>query len=162
VLTIGSEYDLERRALAAEETPSRKYPDSPQVAVGAIVVRENKVLLVKRSQPPGQGLWAIPGGRVELGETLQQAAEREIMEETGLKIRAGDPQYTFEVIEPDDVGRIRFHYVIVDLMAAYLGGEINPSDDVSEARWVTPEEFEGLPVSQITRKVLTNVIRFSR
>jgi 8-oxo-dGTP diphosphatase len=146
--------------LAPEKTPSRRYPDSPQIAVGAIVVRDNKVLLVKRSQSPGQGLWAIPGGRVELGETLQQAAEREILEETGLKIRAGDALYTFEVIEPDDVGRIQFHYVIVDLMADYLGGEINPSDDVSEARWVTPEELKDLPVSETTRELLTNVVRF--
>lgn len=146
--------------MAPGKTLSRRYPDSPQVAVGAIVVRDNKVLLVKRSQSPGQGLWAIPGGRVELGETLQQAAEREILEETGLKIRAGDPLYTFEVIEPDDVGRIQFHYVIVDLMADYLGGEINPNDDVSEARWVTPEELKDLPVSETTREVLTNVVRF--
>jgi ADP-ribose pyrophosphatase len=147
-------------ALAEKKLSSGGYPGSPQVAVGAIVIKDNGVLLVKRNKPPGEGLWAIPGGRVELGETLQQAAEREILEETGLKIRAGDPLYTFEVIEPDDVGRIQFHYVIVDLMADYLGGEINPGDDVSEARWVTAEEFEGLPVSQSTRKVLTNVIRF--
>jgi 8-oxo-dGTP diphosphatase len=94
---------------------------------------------------------------VELGETLQQAAEREILEETGLTIRAGDPVYTFEVIEPDDIGRIRFHYVIVDLMADYLSGELNPKDDVSEARWVTPEELEELPVIQTTKEVLERI-----
>ena len=74
---------------------TREYPDKPQVAVGAIVINDGRVLLVKRSQPPSKGLWAIPGGRVELGETLKQAAEREIIEETGLTIRAGDPVYTF-------------------------------------------------------------------
>ncbi|UCD88315.1 MAG: NUDIX hydrolase [Desulfobacterales bacterium] len=139
-----------------------EYTDSPQVAVGAIVVRENEVLLVKRSQPPSKGRWAIPGGRVELGETLQQAAEREIMEETGLTIRALNPIYTFEVIERDDAGRIRFHYVIVDLLADYVSGELKPSDDASEAQWVTPEELEGLPVSKTTREVLANVIHFGR
>ncbi len=138
----------------------REYPDHPRVAVGAIVIKDNRVLLVKRSQPPGEGLWAIPGGGVELGETLQQAAEREIMEETGLTIQAKDPVYTFEVIEPDDAGRPRFHYVIVDLMADYVKGEVNPSDDASEARWVTPQELEHLPVSEATREVLTNVIGF--
>ncbi|MBW1743354.1 MAG: NUDIX hydrolase [Deltaproteobacteria bacterium] len=96
------------------------------MAVGAIVIKDNRVLLVKRSKPPGEGLWAIPGGRVELGETLQQAAEREIMEETGLTIKAKDPVYTFEVIEPDDAGRPRFHYVIVDLMADYVKGGVSP------------------------------------
>ena len=141
---------------------TREYPENPRVAVGAIVITEGRVLLVKRSRPPSEGLWAIPGGRVELGETLQQAAEREIIEETGLTIRAGDPVYTFDVIERDDAGRIRFHYVIVDFMADYLSGKLNPSDDASEARWVTPEELEGLPMNETTRKVLTNVVHFSR
>jgi ADP-ribose pyrophosphatase len=130
------------------------------VAVGAIVIRDNSVLLVKRNKPPGEGLWAIPGGRVELGETLQQAAEREVMEETGLTIRAKVPVYTFEVIEADDAGRTRFHYVIVDLMADYVGGVLSASDDASETRWVTPEELKDLPVSETTREVLTNVVRF--
>ncbi len=141
---------------------AREYPENPQVAVGAIVIKDGRVLLVKRSQPPSEGLWAIPGGRVELGETLKEAAEREIMEETGLTIRAGDPVYTFDVIERDDAGRIRFHYVIVDLMADYLSGELNASDDASEARWVSPEELDGLSVSESTKEVLKDVTHFGR
>ena len=140
----------------------REYPECPQVAVGAIVIRNRQVLLVRRNQPPSKGLWAIPGGSVELGETLQQAAEREIMEETGLTIRAGNPVYTFEVIEQDDIGRIRFHYVIIDLVADYLTGDLHSGDDVSEARWVTPEELDRLPVNETTREVLANVIHFGR
>jgi ADP-ribose pyrophosphatase len=85
--------------------------------VGAIVVRDSRVLLIQRGQPPSEGLWAIPGGRVELGETLQEAAEREIKEETGLTIRARNPIHTFDVILRDEGGRVRFHYVIVDLLA---------------------------------------------
>ncbi len=141
---------------------TREYPENPQVAVGAIVIKDGRVLLVKRSQPPSKGLWAIPGGRVELGETLKEAAEREIMEETGLTIRAGNPVYTFEVIKRDDAGRIRFHYVIVDLMADYLSGELNASDDASEARWVSPEELDGLSVSESTKEVLKDVTHFGR
>lgn len=141
---------------------TREYPENPQVAVGAIVIKDGRVLLVKRSQPPSKGLWAIPGGRVELGETLKEAAEREIVEETGLTIRAGDPVYTFDVIERDDAGRIRFHYVIVDLMADYLSGELNASDDASEARWVSPEELDGLSVSESTKEVLKDVAHFGR
>lgn len=139
---------------------THEYPDSHQVAVGAIVIRDNEVLLVKRKQPPGEGLWAIPGGRVELGETLQEAAEREVKEETGVIIRAGHPVYTFEVIEHDDAGRIRFHYVIVDLVADHVSGEPNPGDDACEARWVTSKELEGLPTSQTTKGVMRKVACF--
>ena len=137
-----------------------EYPDVPRVAVGAIVFKDGRVLLVKRGQPPSQDQWAIPGGRVELGETLQAAAEREISEETGLTIRAGDPAYTFDAIERDAAGRVRFHYVIVDLLADYLAGEPRPGDDAREARWLAPQDLIGLPVSPSTLDVLKKVLRF--
>jgi len=137
-----------------------EYPDSPRSAVGAIVIRDDEVLLVKRNNPPGQGLWSIPGGCVELGETLQEAAEREIQEETGIIIRAKKPVYTFDVIERDDQGHTRFHYVIVDLLADYVSGKPNPRSDASEARWVTSRELEGLPVSRITKEVLKKTLKF--
>ena len=146
--------------MVSEENLLTEYPDHPRVAVGAIVIKDNRILLVKRSKPPGEGLWAIPGGRVELGETLQKAAEREIMEETGVTIQAENPVYTFEVIEPDNTGKPRFHYVIVDLTAEYVKGELSPSDDASEARWITPQELEDLPVSEATTEVLKNVVHF--
>ena len=135
-------------------TSRHVYPDVPQVAVGALVTNQRKVLLVKRKHAPGEGLWAIPGGVVKLGETLQGAVEREVMEETGLTIRAKHPFYTFDVVERDDVGRIRFHYVIVDLMADFISGELNPDDDAADARWVAPEELKDLPLSPSTRELL--------
>ena len=137
-----------------------EYPDSPQSAVGAIVIRDDKVLMVIRSNPPGKGLWSIPGGCVELGETLQEAAERELREETGITIRATKPVYTFDVIERDDEGHIRFHYVIVDLLADYVNGRPNAGSDVSEARWFTSRELEDIPVSRATRKLLKKAIQF--
>ena len=123
------------------------YPRHPLVAVGAVVFNNNRVLLVRRGQAPSEGLWAIPGGSVKIGETLQKAAEREILEETGIRIRAGEPIYTFDVIERDTDGEIRFHYVIVDLAADYVSGEPSAGDDASEARWVSAHEVHELEVS---------------
>jgi ADP-ribose pyrophosphatase len=140
--------------------PGPEYPDVPRAAVGAIVVREGKVLLVRRGHSPSEGLWAIPGGRVELGETLQEAAEREIKEETGLSIAAGNPVYTFDVIVRDDDGHVRFHYIIVDLLADYVGGKLQPGDDAHEARWVAREELKQLEVNQSTLQVLRQVVNF--
>jgi 8-oxo-dGTP diphosphatase len=137
-----------------------EYPDVPLVAVGAIVMKDGCVLLVRRGQPPSEGLWAIPGGRVELGETLQEAARREIREETGLTICAGDPVHTFDVILRDKAGRVQFHYVIVDLLADYVSGVLRPGDDAQEVRWVTPEQLEELPVNQSTLEVLREVVGF--
>ena len=140
----------------------RDYPSSPRIAVGAVVFKENRILLIERKNPPGKGLWAIPGGRVRLGETLQMAAEREIMEETGIVIRAKDPVYAFDVIEPDARGRIRFHYVIVDLLADYISGQPNPASDACDARWIAHHELDELTLSTNTRKFLREEIEFGR
>lgn len=130
------------------------YPEFPRVAVGAVVFKDERVLLVKRGQPPAEDLWAIPGGSVKIGESLQEAAQREILEETGVQIRAVDPIYTFDVIERDAAGKVRFHYVIVDLAADYVMGKPSPGDDAADARWVSAEEFNRLKVSAETVKLL--------
>jgi len=136
-----------------------RYPASPCVAVGAVVIRAESVLLVKRGKAPSSGKWAIPGGRVELGETLQQAAEREIFEETGLRIRAGRPVYTFDLIERDGHGDIRFHYVIVDLAAEHLGGDLKPGDDADQAAWIPFKKIDGLDMNTTTRDFLAGYLQ---
>jgi 8-oxo-dGTP diphosphatase len=133
------------------------YPDVPRVGVGAVVIKNRKVLLVRRGIPPSEGLWAIPGGHVELGETLRETAEREILEETGIVIKAGEPIYAFDLIERDDSGRIRFHFIVVDVTGEYVSGEPRGSDDALEARWLSWEEIDALPVSQNTVKLLKTI-----
>lgn len=129
----------------------------PQLAVGAIVRRGTAVLLIQRATAPNAGQWAIPGGKVQPGETLQQAAEREIKEETGVVIRAGEPVFCFDVIERDDQGKLRYHYVIVDLFAEYLSGEPQADDDALDAAWVTPQALARLDVNVMTRQLLARL-----
>jgi len=128
--------------------------------VGAVVFREDRVLLIRRGQAPAKNLWAIPGGSVKIGETLQQAAEREILEETGIRIRAARPIYIFDVIERDESESIRFHYVIIDLSAEYVSGELSAGDDAVEARWVSAEEINGLAVNSTTLQLLKTKFGF--
>lgn len=135
----------------------REYPDRPVVGVGAVVIRDGKILLVKRGVAPSKGLWAIPGGAIELGETLQQAAEREIREETGVAIRAREPIYVFDFFEHAGDGRIRFHFVIVDVAADYVSGEVKGADDALDARWLAPADLDRLSVSENTLKLLQTV-----
>ena len=136
------------------------YPDAPKVAVGAVVFKNGHVLLVRRGQWPAKGVWAIPGGSVNLGETLQAAAERELLEETGVRVRAREVVYTFESIVRDDDGKIRFHYVIIDFVADYLGGDPHPGDDALEARWFSPQEIRQTDVSKTTRRLLMERFQF--
>jgi len=152
-----------RRAASAgrQATPSAtSYPDWPRVAVGAVVFKDERVLLVRRGQPPAEGCWAIPGGSVEIGESLQQAAEREILEETGVSIHAREPVFTFDLIERDADGAVRFHYVIVDVMAEYVGGIPRAGGDAAGARWVSSAELARLNVSRVTLDLLEKRFRF--
>ena len=132
----------------------REYPEFPRVGVGAIVIKDGRVLLVKRAAPPNKDLWAIPGGMLELGETMQEGAEREIFEETNIRIKAGKPIFTFDLLEHDQEGRVYFHFLIVDLEAEYLAGEIKAASDALDVRWATPAECRLLPASGNTVRML--------
>ena len=134
--------------------PPTEYPSAPRLAVGALVIHRGQVLLVERGKAPSKDFWAIPGGSVHLGESLQEAAEREVLEETGVRIAAGDPIFTFDAIEKDSAGKVRYHYVIVDLTGTYIDGEPVPGDDARQARWVSREELEGLAMKPVTRGFL--------
>ena len=119
----------------------RRYPERPFVAVGTIVVRDGCVLLARRGKEPSYGLWSLPGGAVDLGEGLKDAAARETREECGIEIELTDVLEVVERMVRDPDGRVQFHYVIVDYLARWTSGELAASPEVLEARWVSPERL---------------------
>jgi 8-oxo-dGTP diphosphatase len=121
----------------------REYPDAPIIGVGAVVIDGSKVLLVRRGQEPLKGEWSLPGGALELGETLQQGVVREVLEETGLTVvPAGIVEVLDRITQDDSSGRIRYHYVLVDFLCHVAGGTVRGSSDAEEARWVNREELQ--------------------
>ena len=135
-----------------------KYPIEPMLAVGGVVREQGRVLLVKRANPPSMGQWSIPGGRVELGETLAQAVERELLEETGLKVRCGDPITHVEVINHDFVGRVRFHYLILDFWAEWLSGSPRAGGDVLQVGWFSRQDLDQAGISTTTRDLVLSLL----
>ena len=132
----------------------------PKIGIGAVVFHRDKVLLVQRKNPPAAGQWAIPGGKIKLGESLQQAAEREIMEETGIRIHAREPIYAFDLIQHNAQGDCETHYVVVDVEADYITGQAQAADDAADVRWVSAEELDTLPVNSTTRHLLQSRYNF--
>lgn len=116
-------------------------PNGPQVCVGAVVIHQQAVLLIRRGQAPNKGLWCIPGGGVEPGERLQDALTREVLEETGIQVQPNKLVYHGEIIERDENDGIRFHYVILDYLATYQSGEPNAASDACAAAWVKLNEL---------------------
>lgn len=134
--------------------------NSIQLGVGAIVFKDDAVLLVKRKNPPNQNQWAIPGGKVRYGEPLKKAVERELLEETGITIKARKPVFTFEIIEADASQETPFHYVVIDFSAEYLSGEPFARDDAEEASWVSRSDFSSLDINPITTSLLKEKFNF--
>jgi 8-oxo-dGTP diphosphatase len=132
----------------------REYPQQPLVGVGAIIIADGRVALVKRGQAPLLGEWSIPGGMLELGETLRQGAEREALEETGLAAHATELLGVFERIVPDAEQRTSYHYVLIDFLCEVVSTEIRAGGDASDARWFTPEEVSALPLPEDTAGVI--------
>ncbi len=142
----------------ADERATRLYPTRPFVAVGAVVWDGRRVLLERRGQPPGQGRWALPGGLIELGETAAAAVRREVREECGIEIEVGPLLGLFEPIHRDEDGRVRSHYTILDFLAHYRGGELQPGDDAAEVRWVEPAELSAYELSPATATMIARAL----
>jgi 8-oxo-dGTP diphosphatase len=122
----------------------REYPDSPLVGVGAVIVDQNRVLLIRRGTPPLLGEWSLPGGVLECGETLRDAVVREAHEETGLTVETGEMLGVYERVIRDDARRVRYHYVLIDFLCRAVGGDLKAGSDAADVRWFTREELPAL------------------
>lgn len=133
---------------------ARHYPDRPYLGVSVAVWRGSEVLLVKRGRAPLAGYWSFPGGGVEIGERLEEAARREVLEETGLEIAVGRQIDYAEIIARDAGGRIERHYVLIVFAARALAGEVRAGDDAAEARFIQLSDATGLNLTEDTRRIL--------
>jgi 8-oxo-dGTP diphosphatase len=135
---------------------SRLYPEHPIVAAsGLVLASQGEILLVQRGSEPGKGLWSLPGGVVEIGETVMQAVAREIMEECGISVSVKRVIDVFDTIIQDPEGKIRYHYIIISYLAGYIGGEIRISQEIRDARWVQTGALDGYELTAGARDLLS-------
>ena len=143
------------RPLTNTSADSRSYPTRPYLAVSAAIFRAERVLIVRRGVPPMQGIYTLPGGGVELGETLEQAVMREVREETGLAIEPLSLAGFRQVITRDPEGKIERHFVILPFAARYLAGEISLNAELAGAKWLLPAELSGLRTTEGLAEIVT-------
>ena len=149
----------------------REFPASPIVGVGAVIVDGDRVLLVRRGQEPLKGEWSLPGGVLELGETLEQGVRREVLEETGLRVEVVSVVEVLDriVTQPGDSAgsnevdeiRIRFHYVLIDYLCRVLSGELSASSDADDARWVMRDALDEFKLTSVTTAVIEKAFAMS-
>ena len=133
----------------------REFPELPLVGVGAIIIEGDRVLLVKRAHPPIQGQWSIPGGVLEVGEMVREAAVREAREETGLTVEPGDLLGVYDRILRDAERRVQYHYVLIDFLCCRVGGELLAASDAAEVRWFRRDGLSGLHLAEDTQEVIS-------
>jgi 8-oxo-dGTP diphosphatase len=136
----------------------REFPSTPLVGVGAIIIEgpieNSRVLLVKRAHPPLQAQWSIPGGVLEVGELVREAAIREAREETGLTVEPGELLGVYDRVLRNAEQRVQYHYVLIDFLCRRVGGELQAASDAAEVRWFTPEELPALNLAEDTLDVI--------
>lgn len=139
----------------------RAYPDRPVVSVGAVIIDGDRVVLIKRGHEPLKGAWSLPGGVVEIGETLHAALVREVREETCLEIDVGPVVEVLDRISRDGDGRVEYHYVIVDYLCHAVGGSVACATDADDARWVRRDDIASYDVTAKTAAVIDRALAIS-
>ena len=141
---------------------TRQYPERPIVGVGAVIVDDGKVVLVKRKYEPLKGQWSLPGGMVEIGEMLESALAREMLEETGLRVDVGPIIEVFDRIMRDEEHRVRYHFVLVDYLCWPIAGELRAASDVDDARYVAPDALGPYSLTVKAHHVIERALELAR
>lgn len=140
----------------------REYPDRPLVGVGGVVIAEGRTLLIRRGNAPLEGQWSIPGGMLELGESITDGVRRELAEETGIEVRVLDLIEVFERIIPGESGRVRYHFVILDYLCEMISGEAHAASDVIDVAWAREEELDKYSLTAIATRVIKRAFEMAR
>ena len=144
----------------------RNYPDTPLVGVGAMICRDDDILLIRRAAPPSVGKWSIPGGLVEIGESIWDACRREVIEETGVDVDLTGILDVNEMVERDETGRILYHFVLIGFEAAFIGGEVCINQESTDWAWTNMMDTQTMDITRTTKRLivakLAGRISFSR
>jgi 8-oxo-dGTP diphosphatase len=140
----------------------REYPERPMVGVGGVVVAKGRALLIRRGGPPLEGQWSIPGGMLEVGETLLEGVRRELLEETGIEVRVGELIDVFERINLDGDGKTRYHFVVLDYLCEAVSGEARAGSDVTDVAWAAPSDLANYSLSETATRVILKAFEMAQ
>jgi mutator protein MutT len=143
-------------------TLRREYPERPIVGVGGVVIHEERVLLIRRGSEPLEGEWSIPGGMLEIGETILEGVQRELLEETAIEVKVLDLIEVFERVTRDDEGRLKYHFVILDYLCEAVRGEALAGSDVTDVAWARETELGGYSLTPTATRVIQKAFEIAR
>ena len=143
-------------------TVRREYPERPLVGVGGVVIRDERTLLIRRGSAPLEGEWSIPGGMLELGETILEGVRRELLEETAIEVRVLDLIEVFERVTRDEVGKLKYHFVILDYLCEAVRGEAQAGSDVTDVAWARESELSKYSLTPTATRVIQKAFEIAR
>jgi mutator protein MutT len=143
-------------------TLRREYPERPIVGVGGVVIHEERTLLIRRGSAPLEGEWSIPGGMLEIGETILEGVQRELLEETAIEVKVLDLIEVFERVTRDDEGRLKYHFVILDYLCEVMRGEAQAGSDVTDVAWARETELNGYSLTPTATRVIQKAFEIAR
>ena len=143
-------------------TARREYPERPIVGVGGVVIRDERALLIRRGSAPFLGEWSIPGGMLELGETILEGVQRELLEETAIEVRVLDLIEVFERVTRDEAGKLKYHFVILDYLCEAVRGEAQAGSDVTDVAWARESELSEYSLTQTATRVIQKAFEIAR